>query len=571
MPVHPLADQAATLRRETLTFLRTPLGQEVWSWLMAQGHSFTMPASWSARARSHQAESLVAAESRRVADGVTFAMDSDLIQAARTVGQDQSIPLPFTADVLPAPSGMLAFSRQDPLMTIGPHPVIAATWGPPMDGFGPGTHLTWWTAMPDEAQEPDAAARGRLIPMNPDFDLHLSFLPRIDTRLLQRNEELSSGLLYSAVPLRTVVAAWYALTADTTTLSEQRPQAAVTQALKELKAKKRGVQVATAPDADTTHRDITERAAQKMSAAGAPDDWSKPSPEFAATSKKVSHGVFDPALDHQLDAGQRRIAHIYREAAAHWHRLETQANQKYPGIFANLEELRAREHKDWQPWCWVPSRLVSAYLKAKYDTPPRTALWDGARIAALGAWRNGGRHSILTTMSLQETAGDRAPVDLPTTMPAPGLGMVIDDNGTIHLLLVCLDDVSDHGPADAELLLTSNYGDPAGMLEDITKLTLFLTGDDLLDAVRTTQAYYDDAAAVNSGKRPRSATDAETAQHTYSMQLFTGLLAAICAPGADLLDAGALTGRKLPATWPPQPNILSEMTLWLLAGPPETP
>ncbi|MFI7094853.1 hypothetical protein [Streptomyces lydicus] len=92
-----------------------------------------------------------------------------------------------------------------------------------MEGFSPGVHLTWWTAMRHEAQEPNAAAQGRLIPMVPDFDLHLPFLPRFDTRLY--HQELPSGLLYSAVPLRTVVAAWYALTADSTTLSEQRPQA----------------------------------------------------------------------------------------------------------------------------------------------------------------------------------------------------------------------------------------------------------------------------------------------------------------------------------------------------------
>lgn len=564
-PAHPLADQAATLRSKTLTFLRAPVSRELWAMLMNRGHSFIMPASWSALPRTRQIESMVVAEGKRVSDGTTFAMAGDLVQAARAIGQDQSIALPFTPDVLPASSGMLAFSPEEPLMHVGPGaPVVAVTWGPPMEGFSPGVHLTWWAAMPDQDQEPDAAARGRLIPMVPDFDLHLSFLPFFDTRLCL--EELPSGLLYSAVPLRTVVAAWYALTADSTALSEQRPHAAVTQALKELRAKKRGVQVATTSGADTAHRAITERAAQRMRDVNEQSEMFAPSPELAATPKKVEHGVFEAALDHQLDAGNRRIAHIYREASDHWHRLEMQATQRYPGIFENLEELRVREHGQWKPWCWVPSDHVAAWLVEMYDAPVDQAMWDGHRIAALGAWRSGGRHSVLTTLRLQETASDRVPAHLPEAMPAPGLGVVIDDNGRIHLLLAFLDDVSDHGPADAELVLISNYGNPAHMIEDVSKLTVFLTGTDLLDAVKITQGYYDDAVVKNGGTKPHPAEEAEYAEHAYAMGLYTGLLSAICAPGAQVQDAGALTGRKLPATWPPEPNVLSETTLWLLGG-----
>ncbi|MER6567040.1 hypothetical protein ABT288_12790 [Streptomyces sp. NPDC001093] len=567
MPVHPLADQAANLRVTTLTYLRSSLCREFWSMLMREGQSFLMPASWSSLPHARQIDSVIAAECKRVADGTTFAMASNLVQAAHAIGTDHTIPLPFTADVLPAPSGMLAFSTEEPLMHVGSDPVIAVTWGAPMEGFSEGVHLTWWTAMRDQDQEPDAAARGRLIPMVPDFEVHLPFLPIFDKRLSHTNQDLDSGLIYSAVPLRTVVAAWYALTADSTALSEQRPHATVTQALKELKAKKRGVQVATTIGSDAAQLEITERATQKMGEVRQQFDPFDPSPALVSTPKKVSYGVFEAQLDHQLDADHRRIAHIYREAADHWHRLEMQATQRYPGIFDQLEELRAREQERWKPWCWMPSIRVAAWLKEMHDAPMGQAMWDGARIAALGAWRNGGRHSVLTTLPVQATASDRVPFDLPETMPVPGLGMVIDDSGTIHLLLACLDDVSDHGPADAELVLVSNYGEPDRMLEDVTKLTVFLTGDDLLDAVKITQAYYDDAA-VKNGQKPHPADETLYAEHAYAMGIFTGLLSGICAPGAELQDAGALTRRKLSAPWPPEPNVLSETTLWLLTDTP---
>ncbi|MEU9120063.1 hypothetical protein AB0C96_09405 [Streptomyces sp. NPDC048506] len=463
---------------------------------------------------------------------------------------------------MPAPSGMLV--PEEPLMHVGSNPMVAVTWGPAMPGFNPGVHLTWWTALPDEAQEPDAATRGRLVPMNPDFDLHLPFLPFFDTRLCDEN--LPSGLIYSAVPLRTVVAAWYALTAGSTELSEQRPQATITQALKEQRARKRGVQVATG-GAEAARQDITERAAQKMRDIDQQTDRFEPPAEVAATPKKVSHGVFDAALDHQLEAEQRRTAHIYREAADHWHRLEMQALQRYLGIFESLEELRVREHGQWQSWCWVPSMRVSTWLMTMYNAPVEKAMWDGPRIAALGAWRSGGRHSVLTTLPLQATAIDHVPADLPEVLPAPGLGMVIDDGGTIHLQLACLDDVAGDGPADAELVIISNYGEPARMIQDITKITLFLTGDSILDAVRVTQKHYG-AAAVKNGDKPHQADEAEYVQHAYGLSLFTGLLSAICAPGAELRDAGAMTGRKLAAPWPPEPALLSETTLWLLAEAP---
>lgn len=564
MPAHPLAHMAAALRLETLAFLRSPMGRDLWSGLVDGGYTFVMPAEWSALPRPRQVEGLLAAESKRVADGRTFAMDTGLVEAAHVVGQDQSIPLPFTPDVLPAPSGTLVFSADTPLLRLRPGvAVVAVTWGPPMDGFSPGVHLTWWVPMSANEQGRGAAS-SRLPPIVPDFDLHLPFLPFFDTRL--SDQEVPSGLIYSAVPLRTVVAAWYALTADSTMLREERPQAAVTQGLKELKAKNRGVRVATSSGTDTTRRSITERAAQKMSEVSGGETF-RPSPEFEAVPKRADHGVFDVALDHRLDAGHRRLAHVYREAADHWHRLEAEAGQRYPGIFESLEELRAQNRSRLQPWCWMPSIQVSGWLVTMYDVPFDQAMRDGRRIAALGAWRSAGRHSVLTGLPLQETLSDRVPADLTGAMPVPGLGLVIDNGATVHLVLAYLDEVDGLDAVDAELVFISNYGEPTRMLENITTLSVFLTGNDLLDAVKVTQAYYDNAA-IKDGREPEPTDEALYAEYASTLSIFTGLLSGICAPGAELEDAGALTGRKLAAPWPPEPNVLSEMTLWVRTGTP---
>ncbi|MFI7094854.1 hypothetical protein [Streptomyces lydicus] len=78
---------------------------------------------------------MIAAEGKRVADGTTFAMAGPLAQAARAVGQDRSIALPFTPDVVPAPSGMLL--AEEPLMSIGPNPMAAVTWGLPWKASAP--------------------------------------------------------------------------------------------------------------------------------------------------------------------------------------------------------------------------------------------------------------------------------------------------------------------------------------------------------------------------------------------------------------------------------------------------
>lgn len=560
MPVHPLADEAASLRSRTLTFLRSPVSHEFLTFLADQGHTFTMPAAWGTLSRVRQFEQLLKAEDRRVAGGTTYGLDVPVVDAVRAVAADRSIPLPFSEDVLPAPSGMLVGAV--PLCDLPTASMTAVTWGPAMEGFGPGVHLTWWASVEDALREPGAKDSGREIPLTPDFDLHLPYTPIVDSRLLL--EEVPSGLNYSAVPLRTVVAAWYALTASSTDISERRPEPSIGRALAAQKAKRRGVQVATVPSAEVLQQALINQAAAQTAKLHDEygDGYIGGIAGMGVTTRAASDGVFHPELDHQLDAEGRHLARLYREAAGRWHRLEMEITQLYPALFELLEEWRAREYGQWQPWCWMPSLKVSAWLVRHYQVPLEQAMWDGPRIAALGAWRSGGRHTIHPAPGLlRQLASDRVPTDLPDLWPAPGLGLLIQDDDAVRLVIAYLDDAKDR--IGGELVLIDDNGEHTRGLRDLTKITMFLAGENLTEAAKITQEHYDRAAVMN-GQRTIPADEAMYAQHVYFLSYFTGLLSAVCAPDVAIRDAGALVGRKPPAPWPPEPGLLSEMQMWLL-------
>ena len=56
------------------------------------------------------------------------------------------------------------------------------------------------------------------------------------------------------------------------------------------------------------------------------------------------------------------MARLNRDAAQPLAILEEEAQQRYPGIFDHLEEVRAREHGSWPEWCWVPYSRVARAL-----------------------------------------------------------------------------------------------------------------------------------------------------------------------------------------------------------------
>ncbi|MCX4666462.1 hypothetical protein OG453_07240 [Streptomyces sp. NBC_01381] len=558
MTAHPLADHAAALRSKALDFLRSPLAVEVWSMLLNEGQAFTMPAQWGALPRQQQIQQLLKAEGRRIADGTTFAVDVAVVAAAKAAGQDRQLRLPFTEDLLPAPSGMFVSTTSMGDLVNG-WPMSVVTWGPPMDGFAPGVHLAWWSIPPTQPSNPD-----RRLPIYPDFDLHLPLPPIVDGRLWEI--DVPSGHRYSQIPLRTVVATWYALSTEAVEVAERRPEPTLGRALAAQKAKRRGVQVATAAATNTVLEAITAKAAERAARLQADHGGEFGGLDSVAPTPRVaSHGVFAPAQDGELQPELRKIAHSYRAAAEHWHRLEAEVDQVYPGIFPQLEELRVREYGEWPTWCWVPSLRLGALLMHVYGATVDEAMWDGPRIAAVGAWLSGGRHALLPAADLPpQLPDDRAPFGLEGRMPVPGMGLILPGSGDDLLQLTFIDYAEDKPMG--ELVLVSDEGKHGNGFRDLAKHTLFLADTTLTEAVKSTQIHYDQAALKN-GEKPRPADDALYAQYAEWFGFVTGLLEAACAPNTVTVDAGALTGRKPALPWPPEPGLLAETQLWLVNTP----
>ncbi|MGW1053515.1 hypothetical protein [Streptomyces sp. NPDC002521] len=556
MTAAPLADTAAHLRSRLLAYLRSPLSRQYYAYVLQRGQTFTMPATWGALPSDQRIEKVLAAEARRVANGRTFGLDTPLLSVARAVAEQRGQELPFTEDVLPAPSGL--FTAPKPLCDLGQASMVAVTWGPPMESFGSGVHLTWWAVH--HGQESDVPDDG--LKLVPDFDLHLPYAPLVDSRLWQT--EMPSNLLYSHLPLRTVVAAWYALTTHGVQIDEQRPEPSLGRALAAQKAKNRSVHIATTESAEVVREALIARAAThaaSLSEGGAVGGFR----DVATTPATVSHGVFAPELDYQLDVMGRRVANLYRHAAGYWHRLELEIIQTYPGIFQHLEEMRVREYGRWPSWCWMPSAEVAAWLVEFHGVPARQAMWDGVRIAAVGAWRSGGRHALLPADN-QPTSGAEGPVprDLPERMPTPGMGLIIQGSDSTRLILAFVDDHENNGKCP-ELVLVSDEGVPGRSFRELTKFTLLFTGESLTDAVRATQQYYD-RAAIAIGEAPAPNDETLYAEHAELLSGFIRPLTAVCAPEVPVAEAGVLVGRKSEAPWPPEPGLLDEMQLWLLGN-----
>ncbi|MFJ5071538.1 hypothetical protein ACIQC7_34490 [Kitasatospora sp. NPDC088556] len=547
-----LPDLAASLRSDHLHYLRSLAARALYSHFESEGHPLLCPAAWTALPRPQRVERVLTAEDRRVAAGTTFVLDTPVVDAVRAVAADRTVPLVFTEDVLPAPSGMLVTAA--PLHDLGQYSVVAASWGPAMEGFGPGVHLTWWT-------DGRAVNEGKT-PLLRDFELHLPFPPIVDSRLIQA--DLPDGLSYSAGPLRAVVAAWYALTGPGTEITEQRPSPVIGRALAAQKAKQRGVRVATTTSAEATRQAVLDQAAAQharlLDTHGPQIGGIDPS---TTPPQQPSHGPFPAELDHQLPPDQRRTAQLYREAAERWTRREMEIFQQYPGILEQLEELRVRDHGNWQPWCWMPISEVALWLIRQWNVPAEQALWDAARIAAIGAWRSGGRHALVHGGPRHiQLPDDPVPGRALRGLPVPGIGVVVEDGPQVRLVLACLDQPAGHD--GGELVLLDDGGERSGGFRDLTKTTLLLAdGQSLTEAVKATSRYYD--AMNRAGGRTPLPEPGEAAfvQQAAFMGWFTGVLAAASAPGA-MDDAGADAGRKPAASWPPEPSLVPELVLWRL-------
>ena len=539
---------------------------------MAHGSSYTMPADWRRLPASEQARGLVKAEARRIADARLYAFDDAAVSALRAVADDLDVLLPVTADLVPSPSGMLFFAS--PVSVSDDEGIItAATWGPPMDGFGDGVHLTWWTGTKafvergvaaGRTSRADAEYRKRFFgPLMLHVDMHLPFVPLVDIRLVPL-AELQGSDRDSAPAIRAIIAAWYALKHGLVPVREERADPELGRALAGEKAKHRGVQVARAENAQALAAAVREQAhlaAQRL-------------PEQAtgglSNPDQVLPGELDevlkPSRDEELDPGLRWVARLYRDAAQPLATLEEEAQQRYPGIFDHLGEVRAREYGNWPEWCWVPyTRVARALADLGSVKDVDLVLQHAVVIAGLGAWKACGRNAVVLDWLPDPGARtDLAPADVPDKLPVRGAALLRTEiKGGVPVysggMLAFLDYNTTEQQAEL-LCLDHNRG--LGM-KDVYEWQLLLAGSTVTEAAEAT-------AAVSllpvkpSGEQTTREEFAEIIAGTFGRYFpFLATLADPVGNGAVVAEVAAALGRRPPQAWPPPPSGGRHMTLWL--------
>ncbi|MEU3570783.1 hypothetical protein AB0E96_20530, partial [Kitasatospora sp. NPDC036755] len=192
--------------------------------------------------------------------------------------------------------------------------------------------------------------------------------------------------------------------------------------------------------------------------------------------------------------------------------------------------------------------------------PAEQALWDAVRIAAVGAWRSGGRHALVHGgVGYCQGPDERVPARALRSLPLPGVGVVVEDGSQIRLFLAYLDQPV--GQDGGELILLGDEGERDCGFRDLTRASLLLADDlSLTDAVKATNRYYDEVERAEGGMPPQP-DEAAFVQQAAFMGWFTGLLSAASAPDAAF-DTGAVAGRRPTTSWPPTPGLLPELVLW---------
>ncbi|MFF1712182.1 hypothetical protein [Streptomyces sp. NPDC058268] len=399
---------------------------------LTQGLPYTMPAHWHHLSVAEQARGLVRAEARRIADARLYAFDDNAVSAVRSVADDLQVQLPVTPDLLPAPSGMIVFTS--PVSVSADEGIItAATWGPAMEGFGDGVHLSWWTDT--RAFIAREVASGHLDPAEAEFrkrtfgplmlhvDMHLPFAPLMDGRLFPV-AEFAGADRDSAPAIRAIVAAWYALTHQLVLVREARADMELGRALAAEKAKYRGVLVARAEDPTALADALADQAHAAAGRFGSRILGGLSSPDRARAGE--GDETFLPSRDEELEPSERWLPQLYRDAVRPLELLEAEAQQRYPGIFDHLEELRVREYGSWPGWCWMPSsRVAIAIGDLGLAKDVDRTLQDAIVIAGLGAWRARRRPAIvLDWLPAPEDRAELCPSEVPDKLPVFGVELV---------------------------------------------------------------------------------------------------------------------------------------------------
>ncbi|MEU7148667.1 hypothetical protein AB0B15_11590 [Streptomyces sp. NPDC045456] len=565
-----LVDRAAALRLGLLRYHRGPNAYTMTAAMLREGEQFAMPAQWRELCVEEQAERLVSAEVRRVSDARLFALAAPVVEAVRAVA-DQPIALPLLPAVLPAPSGMIVFAQPVSVTQSGAV-VTAATWGPLPGDSAEGVHLTWWSdrraaagragSATGTGSEPGTEDLLRAIPLLHEYGLPVHFVPVIDQRLYASGPDGVTGTAH-APALRAIVAAWYALSEKLVPTRELRADPVTGRALAAEKARHRGVQYGTATDVRALADGVVQAAAKVEAKVREdhPEVVGELSSLVRATTMPLSglDEVFAPDRDLELPTASRWLPRLYRSAAQSLQQLEASCEESYPGVFDALEEQRARTFGSWPQWCWMPVARVAAQLVSAFRAAMSTELVaDATVIAALGAWRAGGRHALaMTHIPVVDAVPPR---ELPDRLPVPA-ATLIHINADLSYsggLLAFLEAGPDHRPE----LRFLDYHTLGPRLRTCHDWQLVLSGDTAQEAAAATARI----ALHPAGEDGRPMTDAEVAgdiSNVFAPYLPALNLLAAPAPVSPLQDVAGVLQRRPARHGPPPAGWAPHMTMWI--------
>lgn len=550
--IQALIAQAQQWRTETLVYLRTQHWQDGVAWMLAKGLPFpSLPASWTALERQEQARRLARAEASRLERAQIYVFPAGLVEQVRTFALEDDLAILPRENTLPHGPGFAVFA--DPIGSdLDGAAVAAISWGPVHPDMSPGLIVTWWTKA--RAQFP--------APMMFADDIHLTLEPHLDPRLLP-SDQWSDLARATAPTMRATVTALRLIT------HEHRGPVPKGKG-KRQQARSRPVALGQRPEAF----------AQLSAAIHAESETHRERVVYLGTTPERSHApdlsdrVFAEGAEAGLVAGSRHWPAVHRDVAAQIAQLEQRAEQRNPGVFGYLEEVRARTWGTWPRWCWMPVFAIALELIELHPERDRGELISEAHtLAALGALRAGGR-AVLVREPFEPECED--PSALETAVPdpdrtqVPGIAVVdvyraseADAPAACACVLAHLDVRTDGRPQ----LYLLPYEWSSGELDGAYAFQLLL-GEQSLEAAGRATAEISLRPVREDGSR--YTTGEVAAEIAATAAIYLSELNAAFGPtaGRQLEELGFALGLRAHATaWPHPDGAQAPVTLWLPREP----
>jgi hypothetical protein len=378
-PSDPLAHATET-RHRLLRYLRHGSATTWWRSMIDAGQEFALAPAWRSGTAAEQARHLAAAERDRIESGPLIVVDPEVMVALKPLFDDPTWQAVLSADLLPAPSGMLVFPT--PVFDHRDAAIATFVWGPNHDDeprqpltlngwVKPDKHTTFATGVPVPKDAP-------LVPV---LALPLAFSPHLNWHLTDTMETAD----YTVVCARSVTALWYALACGAVTAWSTK--------------------AAKGPEAMVL--ELSEGAAVESVYAAIASAWDAHAATGGHTggddgaAVTAASGVYAVERDAQAPHSISALAQAYRDLTVKIALTESSASDRWPGVWSTLDRIIAADvaaKSSGAPeseWVSISVTGTAKTLVKKFDIDPNQARRYAPAIAGLAAWRSAGRHAIV--------------------------------------------------------------------------------------------------------------------------------------------------------------------------------